>query len=104
MYVYAARDAGATPVFVTPLPRLFYDFDGKLLPTHGDYPYIMRAVAESMGVTLIDLGGALTLKINEMGEDEARKMFVDNTHPNALGAEMAAQEFLRLSQSLFNKP
>ncbi|MDC6726075.1 GDSL-type esterase/lipase family protein, partial [Leclercia adecarboxylata] len=43
-YVQLARDKGATPVLITPVARLLYDF-GSLLDTHGVYTQAVKALA-----------------------------------------------------------
>ena len=50
--------------------------DGKLQPTHGDYPAAMRAVAEEMKVPLIDLYGESIRIVEAMGETGSKVLFM----------------------------
>ena len=53
-YIAVARASGATPILITPVARLLYDFR-SLVDTHGRYTLAMQALAEREGVALIDL-------------------------------------------------
>ena len=55
LYVNQSREKGAIPVLITPVARNYPWEEQKLGNTHGDYPEAMRAVAEELGVYLIDL-------------------------------------------------
>ncbi|MGC4073982.1 MAG: rhamnogalacturonan acetylesterase [Nibricoccus sp.] len=55
-YIDQTRAKGAYPVLVTPCERNTGGWsNGKLIPSHGDYPASMRAVAASKACPLIDL-------------------------------------------------
>lgn len=56
LYVNQTRQKGAVAVLVTPVARNYPWHDGRLQNTHGEYPAAMRAVADEMNVSLIDLG------------------------------------------------
>lgn len=71
-YVAGARSAGAQPVLVTPVERRRFTPDGRALPTHGEYPDAMRALALSSGTPLIDLS-ELSLELWERLGPEATK-------------------------------
>lgn len=95
------RAAGATPVLITPTCRRFFDDNGKIKATHGDYPEAMRKVAEREGVALIDLQNYTKQFYEALGVEGSKRAFVhypantypgqdkalaDNTHFNPYGA------------------
>jgi lysophospholipase L1-like esterase/quercetin dioxygenase-like cupin family protein len=101
-YVQVARDKGATPVLVTPVARLLYDF-GSLLDTHARYTLAMQQLAAREHVALIDLNDRSMRWIRAMGEQGARPYFLfvpeqnkaDGTHFSAAGANAVACLVLR---------
>ena len=79
--------------------------DGKLQPTHGEYPDAMRSVAEEMNVPLIDLYMESFRIVETMGEEGSKALFMhlfpgedpaypeglqDNAHTRRAGAELFA--------------
>lgn len=101
IYIDEARKRGAIPVIVTPTQRRRFDADGKLVPTHGEYPDAARWIAKKENVALIDLTEMTTRLFNAMGEEGTKRAFVhypagtypgqkvafaDNTHFNPYGA------------------
>ncbi|WP_046733051.1 rhamnogalacturonan acetylesterase [Streptomyces humi] len=104
-YVEGARARGARPVLATSVERRKFDADGNAVPTHGDYPAAMRALAAREHVALLDIE-ALSLALWQALGVEATKTYFnwtdteqDNTHFNPPGAiavaRLAAQELLR---------
>lgn len=104
-YITKVRELGGIPVLITPVQRRFFQADGRLQETHGDYPAAMRAVAKSMQVALIDLTQLSTVLYESWGEERSRQAFVqypantfpnqakalkDNTHFNYFGANEIA--------------
>ncbi|MFE7854678.1 rhamnogalacturonan acetylesterase [Streptomyces sp. NPDC057403] len=105
LYIEGARAHGARPVLATPVERRRFDADGNAVPTHGDYPAAMRALAEEERVALLDIE-ALSLALWQRLGAEATKTYFnwtdteqDNTHFNPPGAiavaRLVAQELLR---------
>ncbi|MFJ8062380.1 rhamnogalacturonan acetylesterase [Streptomyces sp. NPDC096142] len=105
LYVEGARAHGARPVLATPVERRRFDADGNALPTHGDYPAAMRALAREERVALLDIE-ALSLALwQRLGVEETKVYFnwtgteQDNTHFNPPGAiavaRLVARESLR---------
>ncbi|WP_314402694.1 GDSL-type esterase/lipase family protein [Stenotrophomonas rhizophila] len=96
-YVQLARDKGATPVLITPVARLLYDF-GSLLDTHALYTQAMKQLATREQVALIDLNDSSTRWIRALGEQGARPYFLfvpeqnkaDGTHFSTAGANAVA--------------
>src|SRR5690606_29878631 len=74
-YIATARAKGATPVLVTPVARLLYDF-GALLDTHGRYTQAMKRVAHEQDVPLIDLNASSMAWIRALGEQGAQPYFM----------------------------
>ncbi|MFF2203162.1 rhamnogalacturonan acetylesterase [Streptomyces sp. NPDC058145] len=104
-YVDGARSRRARPVLATPVERRRFDADGNAVPTHGDYPAAMRALAEAERVPLLDVE-ALSLALwQRLGVEETKTYFnwtateQDNTHFNPPGAiavaRLVARELLR---------
>ncbi|MCQ4208813.1 rhamnogalacturonan acetylesterase [Streptomyces longispororuber] len=105
LYLDGARAKGARPVLATSVERRKFDASGTALPTHGDYPAAMRALAKEEGVALLDVE-ALSLALwQELGAEQTKVYFnwtateQDNTHFNPPGAiavaRLAARELLR---------
>ncbi|MFF4468734.1 rhamnogalacturonan acetylesterase [Streptomyces sp. NPDC001599] len=104
-YVDGARARGARPVLATPVERRRFDAEGKAVPSHGEYPAAMRALARQEGVALLDVQ-ALSLALwQRLGAEETKAYFnwtateQDNTHFNPPGAiavaRLVARELLR---------
>ena len=109
-FVRFARERKMVPVFLTPICMRIWE-NGKLQPTHGEYPAAMRAVAEEMKVPLIDLYTESFRIVEAMGEEGSKALFMhlspgedpavpegmqDNAHTRREGAvrfaAFAAQE------------
>lgn len=104
-FVADVRTAGAHPVLVTPIAKLIFK-DGRIEDTHGPYSASVRRVAAETKTPLIDLDRESQAALQKMGEAEGAKRFMiysaadniasypdginDTTHPNELGARMAA--------------
>lgn len=104
-FVQSAKDKGAIPILVTPTQRRFFNEDGTLKETHGEFPDAMRAVAKKTGTPLIDITKITTDLYQAWGDEASRKAFVqypantfpgqekaldDNTHFNSFGANEIA--------------
>ncbi|MFF2127764.1 rhamnogalacturonan acetylesterase [Streptomyces olivochromogenes] len=91
-YVDGARARGARPVLATSVERRKFDADGNAVPTHGDYPAAMRALAEEERVALLDIQALSIALWQRLGVEETKKYFnwtateQDNTHFNPPGA------------------
>ncbi|HLL34069.1 MAG TPA: rhamnogalacturonan acetylesterase [Streptomyces sp.] len=101
LYVEGARARGARPVLATAVERRRFDAEGRALPSHGEYPAAMRALARQEGVALLDVQ-ALSLALwQELGVEESKKYFnwtateQDNTHFNPPGAIAVARLVVR---------
>jgi lysophospholipase L1-like esterase len=94
-YLAEARARGATPVLLTSPERRFFEADGTLRDTHGDYPAAVRAVAAAEGVALIDLHAASRALYLALGPEDSARLFADaghdRTHHNFPGAALLAR-------------
>ncbi|GAA2989738.1 rhamnogalacturonan acetylesterase [Streptomyces fulvorobeus] len=96
-YVDGARARGALPVLATPVERRRFDAGGTALPTHGEYPAAMRALAEEEDVALADIQAGSLALWQELGAERTKAYFnwtpaeQDNTHFNPPGAIAVAR-------------
>ncbi|MBD5785400.1 rhamnogalacturonan acetylesterase [Cellulosimicrobium terreum] len=98
LYVEAARRAGARPVLLTPVERRAFDPQGRAVPSHGEYPDAMRALAEQEGVPLVDVQQSSLALWDQLGSERTREYFLhtadgrrDDTHFGVAGASAVAQ-------------
>lgn len=102
-FVTESREKGATPILLTPIVRRKFDENGKLIPTHGDYPKAMRQLAEKMDVPLIDLEKLTHDMVEPMGDVKSKELYMwigpnkrfpegrqDDTHLKVVGAQKVA--------------
>jgi len=100
-YVQLTRQKGGIPILVTPIQRRFFNEDGTIKNTHGDYPSAVRKVAQDLDVPLIDLTELTAQMYEAWGVEDSKKAFMhypegsfqgqeqaitDNTHFNSFGA------------------
>lgn len=119
-FVQEARAKKAIPVLLTPIMRRSYK-EGVLFDSHGAYPPVVRRVADSLRVPLIDMHLKSEALINGMGEEGAKKLFnyvepgdknypngkKDDTHFSVFGAtamaELAVQGMKELKLDLVKR-
>ena len=114
IFVETAREKGALPVLMTPICIRCWQ-DGKLQPSHGVYPRVVRETAERLGVPVIDLYGESLRLVEEAGEEGSRKLFMDfdpgeearepqgradNAHTRLAGADAFARAAARRLREL----
>jgi lysophospholipase L1-like esterase len=95
----------AIPVLLTPVTRRSFDSKGTLVDKHGEYPVVVREVAASEQVDLIDMHKKSMQQIERLGADESKRLYLqiqpgyysalingkdDNTHFTFTGARMMA--------------
>lgn len=119
LFADEARLRGAIPIFCTPTQRRFFDNNGRIQETHGDYPAAMREVAAREQVPLIELHDMTRTFFETLGTEGSKQALVhypantfpeqaeplaDNTHFNPYGAyevaKMVAQALIDLSLPL----
>ena len=115
-YVNVALEAGATPVLVTPVSRMYFDGKGRITPHHDSketstktqitrnnaYVEAVRQLAKEKKILLID-GFEITKSLYEKAYKdcgnniEARELMFqgDSTHNNKLGGFVIAGEFAK---------
>ncbi len=91
-FVADTRAKGATPIIVNPMERRGFDANGKVKPSHGDYPLAVRQVAQEDKVAFVDLTAASVTFYEALGADKAYLAFAgtgttrDATHHDNYGA------------------
>lgn len=109
-YIKQSRAAGANPLLLTPLARRHFDEQGNLKDTHKKYSALMREIAESENVPLIDMDAKSQDLLVKQGPEKSKLLFLhlepgqnpnypdgitDNTHFSETGARMMAELVLQ---------
>lgn len=115
-YVKEATSKNAIPVLLTPVARRKFDSTGNVMQTHEVYAQIVRDVAITTKVPLIDLDKEGQRLYQQFGVENSKLLFLhlksgehpnypngkeDNTHFNELGARLIAQIVLGDIKKLF---
>lgn len=108
-FVSEVKLKGAKPILCTSVARRKFDENGTLVPTHGEYPEIIRTVAKQQDVTLVDMERITSDWLQREGVTASNRYFHkipagvsklypdgldDNTHFNDLGAKIVANLFV----------
>jgi lysophospholipase L1-like esterase len=108
-FVKDVRDRKGNPVLFTPVSRRKFK-EGIAQPTHEEYSPLVKKVAASLQVTLIDLDALSRELYQQTGEEASKLLFlqlkagehpnypdgkIDNTHFSELGARLIAQIVLK---------
>ncbi|MFF0011969.1 rhamnogalacturonan acetylesterase [Streptomyces sp. NPDC005374] len=101
--VAGVRQKGGNPVLVTPIVRRWFNSDGTLnnntaLLVNGlgvDHPAVIRSVAATEGVPLIDLTAKTKALVESLGVEGSKAIYLynekkDNTHTSVHGATVYA--------------
>lgn len=96
----------AVPVLITPVARRRFSANGQVDDNmHGDYPIVVKEVADSMHVSFIDLFAASKKLLQQMGPELSKNLYLwipphhydacpdgrkDDTHFSAYGANYIA--------------
>ena len=105
-YIDVARNAGATPVLITPVARMYYEPDGSIRPHHDEstaavknnaYCIAVRQLAQEQNVPCID-AFELTKELFELaydvgsGDTYGKQLMAvgESTHSNKLGGVLEA--------------
>jgi lysophospholipase L1-like esterase len=75
-FVRDVRERRGTAILATPVCRRKFDASGKLLPTHGEYPDAVRAVAAEEKVPLLDLERATAAWLQAAGDQASKAFFM----------------------------
>jgi lysophospholipase L1-like esterase len=92
-YVNETRQAGAVPIFVTPMHRRTFDKEGKLTMELLPYADAMKRVAKELNVSLVDLhtsSGELFQKLGDAASADLSCKESDRTHFSPKGAQAMA--------------
>lgn len=73
-FVNEAKSKGAIPVLVTPVSRRKFK-KGVFCDSHGVYPEIMKEVARTENVLLIDLQAKSAAAISKQGDENSKRWF-----------------------------
>lgn len=105
-FIDDCRNHGATPILLTPIVRRKFDDNGQLVDTHGDYPSVVKEVATSKNVLLIDMNEKSKKLVSEYGSEDSKSLYLyiepgiykkfpegkkDDTHFSELGATKMAE-------------
>ena len=114
-FVTVSKDKGAVPVLITPVARRKFDSTGKIVGTHDEYAQIVRDVAKTQKVVLVDLDKEAQALYQKLGVEHSKLLFmhlapgehpnypkgkVDDTHFNELGARLVAEMVLKNIKTL----
>lgn len=82
-YVNDTKAKKAKPVLLTPIARRHFKND-VLVPTHGGYPEVIRKLADSLRVPLIDMESKTEYLLTKLGDEPSKRLFnhVDSGHVN----------------------
>jgi len=115
-FVNESKDVEAVPVLLTPVVRRRFKDSGEFYDVHGVYPDVVRSVADSLSVTLIDAHRSSADLLVQLGPEKSKALFLllqpgdfenypegldDNTHFSPEGAKQMASlvvEGLKSSQ------
>lgn len=92
-YIAEFRLRGVQVLLLTSPERLSFDKQGKIVPSHGKYPDVVRALAREEQLPLLDLEKASRALYEGTGEEKAETLFApkDRTHHNLTGAYALAE-------------
>jgi lysophospholipase L1-like esterase len=77
-FVNAARNKGAYPVFITSVERKIFDEEGNLKETgHAEYAAGMKEAGEKFDVPVIDLFTMSRTFLQEIGDEAAKKYYMN---------------------------
>ena len=118
-FIRETRARNARPILATPVARRKWNDAGQLVPTHGEYPEVVRTLAGEESVPLLELETLTTELERSLGEEGSKKLHLwfppdtipaapkglkDDTHFSDYGARqvaaLAAAEIRRLGLPL----
>lgn len=120
-YIDEIESKNAQAILVTPVMRRNFNDQGQLVDGHGDYPKVVRSIAVSRNIPLVDLHATSSEWLQKEGSEATKRVFMhypggifpkfpqgieDNTHFSPYGAEimakLVAKELVRLGHPLRN--
>lgn len=85
LYIRQAKAVGAIPVVLSPTPGNRWT-NGKINRMVENYTKWSKEVAELEGVAFIDLNARTADKVDPLGEEKGRLLFIDSVHTTKEGA------------------
>jgi lysophospholipase L1-like esterase len=82
-YIKETRAKKANPILLTPIARRNF-VNGVLVGTHKGYPDVVRKLADSLHVPLIDMERKTEKLLTKLGDEPSKKLFnhIDSGHVN----------------------
>ena len=78
-FIKETRQKGGFPILATPIVRRRFDEQGIFYDVHGDYPKVVRELAEKINVLLLDLHKKSEEYITKLGEERSKKFYLHIT-------------------------
>lgn len=75
-FIKESQSKGVYPVLCTPVVRRKFDEQGKLIDTHGEYPNIVRSIADSLNIPLIDMQKESEKLVSSLGDEGSKKLYL----------------------------
>ncbi len=75
-FIKESQSKGVNPVLCTPVVRRKFDEQGKLIDTHGEYPNIVRSIADSLNIPLIDMQKESEKIVSSHGDEGSKKLYL----------------------------
>lgn len=104
-YIEEIKAKGGNPILLTPVMRRKFDGKGQFVDQHGEYPAVVRDLAQKFNIPLIDMHAKSQKAIETEGVEGSKRMFMhydggifkkypkgvhDDTHFSRYGAEIMA--------------
>jgi rhamnogalacturonan acetylesterase len=89
-YATEAKEKGATPIIVSPIPKRGF-INGNARRNQGGYAAVAQEAANQLGIPFLNLDARIADKYNAMGEEASVRFFHDNVHTTPEGAEFNAR-------------
>jgi len=92
-YVADTRNAGATPIVLSLIPRNIWTEDGKVVRASDSYGKWAKEIASEEKAYFIDLNEIVAARYEEMGREKvgSELFLTDHTHTNLAGARINAE-------------
>lgn len=105
-YVEETKARKAFPILFTSIVRREFGKDGKLKDTHGAYVTVVRALADSLAIPLVDMTRLTGQLVEQLGVEDSKKLYLyvqpgvtpklpegkkDDTHLCVYGADQYAR-------------
>lgn len=75
-FVDGTVEKGGIPILATPIVRRRFDNDGNFYDVHGDYPKVVKEVAEEKNVILLDMHLKSEALLIQYGEENSKQLYL----------------------------